>query len=167
MSLTAAGPLLAGCGASDFSFKDAEWFNRPSRVFNSSLSIETPPLSTNRPVAPDDLISAEGLCSGMSPATNANAMSDSTQAVPDAVSANAGIAIGRTECEVARAAGVPDNVSSSNGERGERLTVLTYMRGPRPGIYRFTGGRLVSMERGPEVSPPPRAPKGQKAKRQG
>jgi hypothetical protein len=38
---------------------------------------------------------------------------------------------------------------------------LTYLRGPSPGIYRFEGGRLVSIERAP--APPPAPAKSQKA----
>lgn len=164
VALLATAPLLAGCGAADFSLKDAEWFNRPTRMFNSrSLTLETPPLSDDRPVAATDLITAEGYCAGMAPG-DANALTDATaSAGAPPVSASGGIAIGRTECDVARIAGQPDNVSIGN-EGGGRVTVLTYVRGPRPGIYRFASGRLVSMERGAEPEPQPRA-KGQKARR--
>lgn len=163
--LLATQPLLAGCGASDFSLKDAEWFNRPGRVFASSrsVSLETPPLSDDRPVGATDLITAEGYCAGMAPA-DANALTDATAtAGAEPVAPTGGIALGRTECDVARVAGQPDNVAISN-EAGNRVTVLTYVRGPRPGIYRFTAGRMVSMERGAEPEPQPRA-KGQKARR--
>ena len=50
------------------------------------------------------------------------------------------------------------------------MTVLTYVRGPRPGIYRFADGRMTSMERGAEPEPPPRPVKGKpksKPKREG
>lgn len=163
--LLATQPLLAGCGASDFSLKDAEWFNRPGRVFSSSrsVSLETPPLSDDRPVGAADLITAEGYCAGMAPG-DANALTDATAtAGAEPVPASGGIGIGRTECDVARVAGQPDNVAISN-EAGGRVAVLTYVRGPRPGIYRFAAGRMVSMERGAEPEPQPRA-KGQKARR--
>lgn len=167
VALLATAPLLAGCGAADFSLKDAEWFNRPTRMFNSrSLTLETPPLSDDRPVSAADLITAEGYCAGMAPG-DANALTDATATAGAApVPATGGIGIGRTECDVARVAGQPDNVSIGN-EAGGRVTVLTYVRGPRPGIYRFTAGRLVSMERGAEPEPQPRAKgqKGQKARR--
>jgi hypothetical protein len=162
--LFAAPSLLVGCGGMDLSLKDAEWFNRPASL-SRSLSIETPPLSDSRPVQAADLISAEGYCAGMALPADANAMTASAPA-PEAVQGNAGIAIGRTECEVARAAGAPDNVSIG-AERGQRVTVLTYVRGPRPGIYRFADGRMTSMERGAEPEPPSARAKGQKAKRQG
>jgi hypothetical protein len=38
--------------------------------------------------------------------------------------------------------------------RGERETTLTYLSGNRPGIYRFRGGRLISMERVAEPAQP-------------
>jgi hypothetical protein len=155
---------LAGCGSMDFSLKDAEWFNRPT-MFSRSLSIETPPLSDQRPVSTADLISAEGYCAGMAAPADTNAMAASSQGAAEPMQGNAGIAIGRTECEVARAAGSPDNVAIT-GEGGRRMTVLTYVRGPRPGIYRFADGRMVSMERGAEPEPQQRATKG-RTKRQG
>jgi hypothetical protein len=157
---------LAGCGGLDTSLKDAEWFSRP-KMFSRSLSIETPPLSDSRVLSAADLISAEGYCAGMAAPSDANAMSDASQAPVDPAQGSAGIAIGRTECEVARAAGSPDNVSIT-GEGGRRMTVLTYVRGPRPGIYRFADGRMMSMERGTEAEPQPRATKGKgNTKRQG
>jgi hypothetical protein len=164
VALFAVQPLLAGCGGLDFSLKDAEWFNRPA-VFSRSLSIETPPLSDGRPVTAADLISAEGYCAGMSSPADTSAMAGSGSGAVEPIQGSAGIAIGRTECEVARAAGSPDNVAIS-AERGQRITVLTYVRGPRPGIYRFADGRMTAMERGAEPEPPPRA-KGQRPKRQG
>ena len=66
--LLALAPLIAGCsGASDLMSKDAEWFSRPGRLFIRSISIDSPPLNPNTPVAADDLVSAEGACPGMAP----------------------------------------------------------------------------------------------------
>jgi hypothetical protein len=158
--LFAAQPLLAGCGSLDFSLKDQEWFSRPA-IFSRSLTLETPPLSDSRPVQAADLISAEGYCAGMAAPADANALTESAPGGPEAVQGGTGIAIGRTECEVARAAGAPDNVAIS-AEGGRRVTTLTYVRGPRPGIYRFADGRMTSMERGAEPEPPPRNTKGQR-----
>jgi hypothetical protein len=157
--LAVAGSLVGCAGAvSDIFSRDAEWFNRPSRIFNSNLSLETPPLSEQRSVAPDDLISADGYCSGMAPPADANALSQgdpSTQPVtPAAPTGPAGIALGRTECEVARYAGHPDNVELSNDQRGDRIAVLTFMKGPRPGIYRFVAGRLSAVDRAPGPAAP-------------
>jgi hypothetical protein len=46
-------------------------------------------------------------------------------------------------------------------DRGQRSVVMTYVRGPWPGVYRFTAGRLASIERAP--GPPPAPAKPQKA----
>lgn len=146
-------PLLANCGSnlSDYSLKDQEWFARPSRMFNRAVSLETPPLNPTAPVAPSDLVDANGLCAGATPA-DANALAEG-QPAP----AGGSIALGHTECDVARAAGAPDNVNISTNERGDRVAVLTYSRGPRPGVYRFTAGRLTDAEGtvAPEAPPKP------------
>jgi hypothetical protein len=67
-----------------------------------------------------------------------------------------GIALQMTECDVVRRAGSPDRVEAGANQSGERSVVLTYMRGPKPGVYRFVGGRLASIERGPEAPAPAR-----------
>ena len=165
--LLVAAPLIAGCAGatdmfqSDLLSKDAEWFSRSGRLFIKNVSIETPPLTPNKAVAPEDLISADGLCSGMQPAGNpgdANALTDGAAAAPP-TQATGTVALGHTECDVARGVGSPDNVSLSNNERGERVALITYSRGPRAGIYTFTGGRLSSIERGPEPVAQPRVAK--------
>lgn len=58
-----------------------------------------------------------------------------------------GIALSMTECEVVRIAGYTDRVEISADPRGQRTVTLTYLSGERPGIYRFVGGRLATMER--------------------
>jgi hypothetical protein len=60
---------------------------------------------------------------------------------------------------VVRGIGAPDSVNLSTGPRGDRLAVVTWSRGPRAGIYTFAGGRLSSIERGPEPVAPPRVAK--------
>jgi len=71
-----------------------------------------------------------------------------------------GIALQMTECDVVRRAGPVEKIDIGSDERGERAVTLTYLRGPWPGIYRFTGGRLVSIERAPGPPPAPaKAPK--------
>src|SRR5207253_3057273 len=52
-------------------------------------------------------------------------------------------------------------VAACSDDRGERVVTLTYLRGAWPGVYRFAGGRLVSIERAP--APPPAPAKAQKA----
>jgi hypothetical protein len=43
--------------------------------------------------------------------------------------------------------------------------VITYIRGPRPGIYRFTAGRLTSIERAPEAPGAKAKPKAKPSKK--
>lgn len=143
--------------SSDLLSKDADWFSRPGRVFIRNVSIETPPLTPEKAVGPEDLISAEGACPGMAPSgapADANALSDGAAGAP--VSRGGTVALGHTECDVARSAGAPDNVQLSNGPRGDRMATLTYARGPRAGIYTFTAGRLSMVERGAEPAPQPK-----------
>lgn len=162
-------PVMSGCGGtlSDYSLKDQEWFTRPGKLFNTkSLSLETPPLHADKPVSPDDLITAGGACPGMAPAglpadVNAQqgdpaAQSAAPQAAP-VLPAGGVVALGHTECDVARAAGTPNNVNIGANERGERQTVLTYTQGPRPGIYTFTAGRLTAID-AVQAPPPPKKP---------
>lgn len=145
--LLVLAPAIAGCsGASDLLSKDAEWFSRPGRLFIRNVSIDAPPLTPDKPVTSDDLVSAEGACPGM-PApgapTDANA---STETAPPAPPPTGTVALGHTECDVVRGIGAPDNVNISSNERGERLAVVTWSHGPRAGIYTFAAGRLSSVE---------------------
>jgi hypothetical protein len=158
-------PLLAGCAgasdmfSSDLLSKDADWFARPGRVFIKNVSIETPPLTPDKPVGPEDLISSEGACPGMTAPGDANALSDAASGAP----VRSGVvALGHTECDVARGAGAPDSVQLSNNPRGDRVAVLTYTKGPRAGIYTFTAGRLSMVERGAEPAPAAQKPARQK-----
>jgi hypothetical protein len=152
-------PALSSCGGtlSDYSIKDQEWFQRPAKIFGTkSLTLETPPLSSDKPVSPDDLITAEGACPGMAPSgppSDANALQNNDQAAPAPQPVGGPVALGHTECDVARSAGVPNNVNISTNARGDRLTVLTYTQGPRPGIYTFTSGRLTSLEGSAQPAP--------------
>lgn len=172
LALLLLAPVLTGCGAtasdifsSDLMSKDAEWFSRSGRLFIKNVSIETPPLTPDKPVTAEDLVSAEGACPGMAAAnapTNANALSDGAPAPVPA--SNGTVALGHTECDVVRGIGAPANVSISNNERGERLTVVNFSQGARAGIYTFTAGRLTSVERGAEPVAAPSAAKPKKKK---
>jgi hypothetical protein len=159
--LLLAAPLMAGCSSvsnmmsSDLLSKDADWFSRPGRMFIRNVSIETAPLSPDKPITPDDLISADGQCPGMAPpGADANALSDGAAAAPPSSRPGA-VALLHTECDVARGIGAaPDSVNLSTDSMSRRVAVLTYSRGSRPGIYTFTSGRLSSVERGPEQVQP-------------
>jgi hypothetical protein len=95
------------------------------------------------PVTERDLINQAGQCAAPS-STNDPLM-------------QAGISLQMTECEVVSRAGVPDNIEFGAGGT-ERVVSLTYLGGPRPGIYRFSTGRLYSIERAPEAPRQQRPP---------
>jgi hypothetical protein len=153
---------MAGCSTgTDLLSKDADWFSRPGRMFIRNVSIETAPLSPDKPITPDDLISADGQCPGMAPpgaAADANALSDGAAAAP--TSRPGAVALLHTECDVARGiGGAPDSVNLSTDGAGRRVALLTYTHGARAGIYTFTSGRLTSVERGPEPVGQPKTAK--------
>jgi hypothetical protein len=168
LALLVLAPLVTGCSGmvnTDLLSKDAEWFSRPGRLFIRNVSIETPPLTPDKPVTAEDLVSADGGCPGMAPAgapADANALTDGAAGAPPVQSGT--VALGHTECDVVRGIGAPDNVNISNGPRGDRVAVINWSRGPRAGIYTFTAGRLTSVERGPEpvVQPKVAKPKAKK-----
>ncbi|WP_438275205.1 hypothetical protein [Nitrobacter sp.] len=178
MSLLLLAPLVTGCGSasdmlsSDLLSKDADWFSRSGRLFIRNVSIETPPLTPDKPVTPDDLISADGLCPGMAPpigSGESSALSDGASGGPTTTASTAPVtgtvALGHTECDVTRGIGAPDNVSLSNNPHGDRVAVLTFLHGPRAGIYTFTAGRLSSIEKAPEPVAPPRPERRAKKKK--
>jgi hypothetical protein len=74
-----------------------------------------------------------------------------------------GIALGMTECQAVRRAGLPSNVSIGVGDSNERKVVLTYLGGTWPGIYTFQSGRLKEIARAPEP-PKPEKPARKKTK---
>ena len=69
------------------------------------------------------------------------------------------VALEMSECDVVKRAGFPERVEIGATDRNERTATLTFMSGPRPGVYSFVEGRLKSMERGPEPPPPPKTAK--------
>jgi hypothetical protein len=163
LTLLLLGSALAGCsGATDLMSKDADWFSRTGRVFIRNVSIETPPLSPEKAVTPDELVAADGGCPGMAPAGGgANALADGAAGAP-APSTTGTVALGHTECDVVRGIGAPDNVNFSSNARGDRVAVINYSRGQRAGIYTFTAGRLTSIERGAEPVAPAKGAKPKK-----
>ena len=109
---------------------------------------------TLRPVTPADLVSAEGQCAATAaeaPAAPDGASDGMQEGVQQADLLPGGIALQMTECDVVRRGGAPEQLQIGADERGDRSVVITYIRGPRPGIYRFTAGRLTSIERAPEA----------------
>ena len=139
--------------------KDAQWFSRPGRLFIKNVSIDAPPLTPDKPVTSEDLVSAEGACPGMQPPGGPADANASTDTPPAGTTGT--VALGHTECDVVRGIGAPDSVNISANERGERQAVVTWSHGPRAGIYTFTAGRLASIE---GVPTPPASPKTAKSK---
>ena len=112
-----------------------------------------------RPVTAADLVNQDGQCAMT--AAEAAAVRDPDPAAPQAAPlVTGGIALQMTECDVVRRAGPPEQLQIGTDERGERSVLITYIRGPRPGVYRFAAGRLNSIERAPEAP----GAKAQKAK---
>jgi hypothetical protein len=160
-------PLVAGCsGASDLLSKDAEWFSRPGRLFIKNVSIETPPLTPDKPVTAEDLVSAEGACPGVGSSGGPADANAKANALPDgavgAPSVTGTVALGHTECDVVRGIGAPESVNLSSNQRGDRVAVVTWSRGARAGIYTFTAGRLTSIEGTPAAPSSPRTAKPKK-----
>jgi hypothetical protein len=156
IALAAVAPLLAGCsGGTDLLSKDAEWFNKPSRLFIKNISIESPPLTPDKPVGAEDLVSADGGCPGMAPTPGPADANASTTPAP----MGGTVALGHTECDVVRGIGAPSNVNLSNDAAGRRVAVITWTTGPRAGIYTFAAGRLSSIEGTPEAPVVPKATK--------
>ena len=158
-ALAAIAPLVAGCaGGSDLLSKDAEWFQKPGRLFIKNISIESPPLTPDKPVGAEDLVSADGGCPGMAPPPGPADANASTTSAP----MGGTVALGHTECDVVRGIGAPSSVNLSNDAAGRRVAVVTWATGPRAGIYTFTAGRLSSIEGNPDPQPVPRAAKPKK-----
>jgi hypothetical protein len=171
LALLAIAPVVAGCSGgadmfqSDLLSKDAEWFSRSGRLFIRNVSIDAAPLTPDKPVTAEDLVSGDGACPGMAAAgqpANANASADGAGAAAPAVGGT--VALGHTECDVVRGIGAPTSVNLSSNPGGERVAVVTWASGPRAGIYTFRGGRLSAVERGadPVASPKTAKPKTKK-----
>ena len=167
LALLLFAPVIAGCSgasdmfSSDLLSKDAEWFSRSGRLFIKNVSIETPPLTPNKPITSDDLVSAEGYCAGMAPPGGSNALAEGAAASPPPTTTGT-VALGHTECDVVRGIGSPGSVNLSNNGRGDRVAVISYMQGQRAGIYTFTAGRLTSIERAPGAVVQPKPVKSKK-----
>ena len=160
--LLALAPVMAACSStSDIFTRDADWFQRAGRLSISNVSISAPPLNPTSPVAAQDLVTAEGYCAGMPQPggpDGAQALADGPAAAAPAP-AGGSVALGHTECDVVRGIGAPENVNLSSNPRGERQAVITWLHGPRAGIYTFTGGRLSSIDAAPQQEAPARPAK--------
>jgi len=167
---------VAGCKNTAGVFEDQNdggWFSKPfiAKPDWARASAGNVNLGSQGPVGPDDMVSAEGQCAAPAAALAQSAEANTNEAAggggapsataapnsglqrlesPSAPLVTGGIALGMTECQAVQRAGNPSNVAISTGDKGERKVVLTYLSGPWPGIYTFSGGRLNVVERAPE-----------------
>jgi hypothetical protein len=116
-----------------------------------------------RAVTAADLVNADGQCPMATEAPPQAPPGSADAAQPGMVSG--GIALQMTECDVVRRAGSPEQVQVGAEPNGDRSVVMTYTRGPRPGIYRFAAGRLASVERAPEAPGAKASPKAKSSKK--
>jgi len=159
VALAALGAAAGGC-SSDLSLNNVTLAPKPETLMRK------PDWATFsggkndfelRPITQADLVNPEGQCAGAAP-DQATGFTDSKTA-GSAPAAAGGIALQMTECDVVRRAGQAEKVDFGVNDRGERTVTLTYVRGPSPGIYRFAGGRLASIEGAPAPPPAPAKPK--------
>jgi len=164
---------LAGCANADVFDTSERWFSRPfdykGRNAGYTFSELQDTNASRGSVGANALVDANGACPAM-PAINAAPAPAESQGVTPAPAASAepsllggSVGLGMTECEVVYRAGAPANVQIGANPNGERSVVLTYNSGPRPGIYRFEAGRLMTMDR-VEVAEPKPGPKAKKPK---
>src|ERR1043166_8675343 len=163
---------LAACSA------DSGLFSKSESKFDAVFANQAAKGDTKQRLArADDLIDANGGCAGQStaapPALNFTAGAPTRLAAPHAPpprggrgrALRTGVSLGMTECDVVRVLGHTDRIEIATNERGQRSVTLTYLTGERPGIYRFVGGQLTSLERADEA-PAPKPAKPKAAKKQ-
>ncbi len=142
---------VALCGCSDFD-TSGSWFAKPLRLYGSNLGYtytQFDDARLDRPITANDLVDANGACPRYvvpSPPSAAGA-APATGPTDAASLLGAGIAIGMSECDIVARLGRPTAVNVGRGPGGDRAVALTFNSGPRPGVYRFAGGRLTEMDR--------------------
>jgi hypothetical protein len=156
----ATAVALGGCANVDY--EAGGWFSRPLDLFGRKGGYtysELQETRKQRSMTGSDLVDASGACPPPRAAQAAPA-----QANPGAVPAappqpdsllGGGIALGMSECDVVYRAGAPGSVQIGQKPNGDRTAVLTYNAGPRPGIYHFEGGALMTIDRVAEPAPAP------------
>ncbi len=162
----AFGALTMALALSGCADDTASWFSKPLNVYGNRLGYTYSQLGetrTDRPVTANDLVDANGACPAYAAPAAPQAATGNADAAAAASSDMAsllggGVAIGMSECDVVARLGQPTAVNLGGNPNGWRIVVLTYNSGPRPGVYRFRGGRLTEMDR-VEVPPPPQPEK--------
>jgi hypothetical protein len=165
---------VGGCKNSLQLFQDQNeggWFSKPLDLFHkpdwavASAGDMSAQLTPTAPVAPEELVSADGRCAPSPKAAAAappppdrpvgSITGDLARAPMAAPVSNTpqflgGVALGMSECEVVRRAGPPATVNISAADQGGRRVVLSYVSGQWPGIYTFDSGRLKVVDRAPD-----------------
>jgi len=179
--------LLPDANEGGWFAKRVDIFQKPDWAVASTSADASAQLSP-KPVAPEDLVGVDGRCAATATAPAPTAeppdlpvgsiAGDLAHApMPEATPASAyqqpgapqlvgGVALGMSECDVVRRAGLPGTVDVGAGQGGNSKVVLTYLSGPWPGIYTFDSGRLKVVDRAPVApAPPQEPPKTKKAKK--
>jgi hypothetical protein len=153
--------VLSGCASSDVTDTSERWFSRPFDVTGRNGGYTFSELqeanARKRPVTANDLVSPSGACppppmaaAPAPPPPDPAAAPGAANAIPASPEASSllgqAVALGMTECEVVYRAGTPASVQLGSNPNGDRVAVLTYSAGPRPGLYRFERGRLMDMD---------------------
>jgi hypothetical protein len=156
---------LCGCG-SDIGW-DSGWFRKPIDVLGHNAGYSYSDLgeaSLSRAITANDLVDASGNCPLPTAPQQAAAAAAPPPPAGEASLLGGGVGLGMSECEVVYRAGHPTSVEIGKNPNGDRTAVLTYLSGPRPGIYRFERGRLMELDRVAEPAQPPQAAKKKPAK---
>jgi len=175
--LTTGALALAGCGggASSDMFSantQDQWFSKKFDLFGKAAGGDYTSLKDAggalRPVTAEDYVNADGSCAAAPAPVHASESGAGTPAgdlasAPASTPTGGGVALSMTECEVVNRLGRPEQVNIG-AEGGDRAVTLTYVRGDRPGIYKFAGGRLKEIERGAEAPAPAKPVKKKTAK---
>jgi hypothetical protein len=142
---------------------DTESFRAPTAdVLFRPLSVTNYREKVLPPVAAEDLVDASGRCAGaFVPAGSEPAAAQGSVTLPEAgvPMIPSAIALDMTECDVVKRAGVAQRVEIGGSGPAGRTVTMTYQTGDRAGVYTFAEGRLKSMERGPDLAPPPKVAK--------
>lgn len=158
--LAALTLTIALCGCTNDT--GGSWFTKPVDLLGRKGGYTYAQLGEEkqvRPITANDLVDANGACpSGASSPQTGAAPADPNRAAPGPTApptVGGGVGIGMSECDVVSRLGSPANVNLGAAANGERSAILTFKEGPRPGVYRFVGGRLAEMDRLEEPAPPP------------
>ncbi len=157
----APGALLLGLvvglgGCSNFDTSGA-WFSKPLRLYGSNTGYTYTQIDEtrrDRPITANDLVDANGACPRYvapapppPPAATGPGAAEAGATADLASLLGGGVAIGMSECDVVARLGQPAAVNVGASPGGDRTAALTFQSGPRPGVYRFAGGRLTEMDR--------------------